>query len=127
MPTDPLTGARVLVASPDPTLAVFLADNLSADGCRVVTAYDLPFAMAVLRGGGVDAVIVNLTGGAVDAVANYVSAPVMVLASPDALARTRASDLTDVLAKPFSYPELRIRLSRMLTRPTPPARMAVAA
>lgn len=120
----------ILVAEEDPVTREFLADNLTADGYRVLTADDHTKAIALLGGKGPDVVVVDVNGDTLellDAVrsdnglASHIDpdTPMVVLTQrPDALHRIRVLERggDDVVGKPFSYPELRARIGALLRR-----------
>jgi len=120
----------LLVAEEDDVARAFLADNLTADGYDVWTADSKEKALAVLSVRQPDAIVVDVNGktlGLIDAIragdglAGRVDpdTPLIVLtARVDELHRIRVLDRggDDVLAKPYSYPELRARLAAVLRR-----------
>jgi DNA-binding response OmpR family regulator len=118
----------VLVAEEDHAARVFLADNLSCDGYHVWTADSREQALAILAVECLDVVVVDVNGKTLDLI-DAVRAgaglagrldpdtPMIVLsARADELHRIRVLDrgADDVLAKPFSYPELRARIAAVL-------------
>jgi DNA-binding response OmpR family regulator len=120
----------ILVAEKNSAARAFLADNLTADGYEVLAAEDRPKAIALLDVRHPDLVVVDVNGetlALLDAVrsaeglASRVDpdTPMIVLTGrADALHRVRVLDRggDDVLAKPFSYPELRARIGAVLRR-----------
>ena len=112
---------RILLADEDEMTRVFLADNLTCDGYRVATAVDRNDALCQLRSTGADLILVDVNGQtlalidwvrsadpALRAIAS--DTPVIVLTShPNEIDRVRLLERggDDVIAKPFSYPELR--------------------
>ena len=120
----------LLVAEEDAVAWAFLAENLTADGYDVWTADSKEKALAILSVRQPDVVVVDVNGstlGLIDAIrggdglAGHVDphTPLIVLtARADELHRIRVLDRgsDDVLAKPYSYPELRARLSALLRR-----------
>ena len=120
----------LLVAEEDDVARAFLADNLTADGYDVWTADSKEKALAVLSVRRPDVIVVDVNGktlGLIDAIrggeglAGRVDpdTPLIVLtARVDELQRIRVLDRggDDVLAKPYSYPELRARLAALLRR-----------
>ncbi|MGH2857669.1 MAG: response regulator transcription factor, partial [Solirubrobacteraceae bacterium] len=129
-PAEPLP--TILLADEDEQVRTFLADNLTADRYRVAVADCREKATAILSVEPVDVIIVDVNGatlGLIDALrsddglARHADpdTPVLVLtAHPDVLDRVRALDrgADDVLAKPFSYLELRARIAALLRRAT---------
>ena len=123
-------GVNVLVADEDEVARVFLAENLTADGYEVRTADSREQALARLSVKQPDVIVVDVNGqtlGLIDAIragdgfASHVdpTTPLIVLtARVDELHRIRVLDRggDDVLAKPYSYPELRARLAALLRR-----------
>ena len=122
--------ATVLVAEEDDVARAFLADNLTADGYDVWAADSKEKALAILSVRQPDVIVVDVNGktlGLIDAIrggdglAGRVDpdTPLIVLtARVDELHRIRVLDRggDDVLAKPYSYPELRSRLAALLRR-----------
>jgi DNA-binding response OmpR family regulator len=133
--THPTTSChiRIVLADEDETTRVFLQDNLTADGYHVTTVTDLDDALHHLRAAGVDLILVDVNGhtlrlidwvrGADPALCAIASdTPVIILTShPDEIHRVRLLERggDDVIAKPFSYPELRARISAILRRTAP--------
>jgi DNA-binding response OmpR family regulator len=134
----------ILLAEEDAAMRAFLTDNLTADGYRVLVADDKPAALQLLETRRPDLVICDVNGdtlGLLDAVrqsdglASQIApdTPLIVLtADADALARVRYLERggDDVVAKPFSYPELRARIRALLHRTyerPAPSRMRVGA
>ena len=122
--------AKVLVAEEDDVAREFLAENLTADGYEVRTADSREQALVRLSVQQPDVIVVDVNGktlGLIDAIragdglAGHVdpATPLIVLtARVDELHRIRVLDRggDDVLAKPYSYPELRARLAALLRR-----------
>jgi DNA-binding response OmpR family regulator len=122
--------ANVLVAEEDDVARAFLADNLTADGYAVRTADSREQTLARLSVRQPDVIVVDVNGktlGLIDAIrtgeglagAVNPATPLIVLtARVDELHRIRLLDRggDDVLAKPYSYPELRARLAALLRR-----------
>jgi DNA-binding response OmpR family regulator len=120
----------ILLADEDAVTRAFLADNLIADGYRVLVADDKPAALDLLEHSRPDLVVCDVNGdtlGLLDAVrqshglASHITpdTPLIVLtAEADALARVRYLERggDDVVTKPFSYPELRARIRALLHR-----------
>jgi DNA-binding response OmpR family regulator len=121
---------NVLVAEEDDVARAFLTDNLIADGYAVRTADSREQALARLSVRQPDVIVVDVNGqtlGLIDAIrigdglagAVDPATPLIVLtARVDELHRIRLLDRggDDVLAKPYSYPELRSRLAALLRR-----------
>ena len=126
----------ILVAEENSTTREFLADNLSADGYRVLVAEDRAKAMALLDTKHPDLAIIDVNGETLhlldavrsaDGLASRVDpgTPIIVLTErPGAVHRVRLLERggDDVIAKPFSYPELRARIGAILRRSEPRAR-----
>jgi DNA-binding response OmpR family regulator len=124
------TGQTILLAEEDDTTRRFLADNLTADGYRVLVAYDRAKALALLSVNQPDLIVIDVNGhtlAIVDAVrageglAGRVDpdTPIIVLsARADRLHRIRVLERggDDIVQKPFSYPELRARIVSLLRR-----------
>jgi DNA-binding response OmpR family regulator len=120
----------ILLAEEDPAIAGFLADNLIADGYRVLVADDKTAALELLEEQRPDLVLCDVNGDTLhlidavrgaDGLASRIApdTPLIVLsAHADELARVRCFDRggDDVIAKPFSYPELRARVGALLRR-----------
>ena len=120
----------ILVAEEDPATREFIADNLTADGYDVLVAEDRPKAIALLAVKHPDLVVVDVNGETLalldavrsaDGLASRVDpdTPVIALTGrSDAIHRTRLLERggDDVIAKPFSYPELRARIAALLRR-----------
>src|SRR4051794_7477375 len=138
-----MASRMILLAEEDPAIAGFLADNLVADGYTVLVADDKPAALELLETRAPDLVLCDVNGDTLhlldairrsDGLASEIApdTPLIVLsAHADELARVRYFDRgsDDVIAKPFSYPELRARIGAVLRRAGRPAsgRMRVGA
>jgi DNA-binding response OmpR family regulator len=119
--------ASVLIAEHHDVTREFLAENLQADGYQPICVGDSATALELLASSH-DAIIVDVNGDTlwlVNAIRDEYRPgvdphlPIMVLTSDSGeLHRTRLLDrgADDVLAKPFSYPELRARLRALLRR-----------
>jgi DNA-binding response OmpR family regulator len=122
--------ARILIVEDEAHLAQGLQFNLQAEGHEAALAADGEAALEVLRGGGFDAVVLDvmLPGKNGFAVASELRAagnfvPVLMLT-----ARSRAEDVVqgfaagadDYLAKPFDLAVLLARLNALLRRMTWP-------
>lgn len=123
----------LLLVEDDPVLATFLADNLTADGFEVVLAASLRDGLRELEYRRPDLAIVDLglpDGSGLDLLARVREAdgvvsrldrqlPLMVLSARDSeLDRVRGFErgADDFVSKPFSYSELRLRITAMLRR-----------
>ena len=123
----------LLLVEDDPVLGTVLADNLSADGFELVLADSLRDGLRELEFRRPDLVIVDLglpDGSGLeliervresDGVASRIdpSLPLMVLSGRSSeLDRVRGFErgADDFVAKPFSYSELRLRVTAMLRR-----------
>lgn len=122
--------ATILVVEENAPTRIFLTDNLTADGYVVLAAEERGHALALLSSHRPALVLADLSGETLrllDAVrtgeglASEVDpdTPMIVLSSQaDELTRLRAFERgsDDVVAKPFSYPELRARIRAVLRR-----------
>ena len=120
----------ILVAEEDPVIRTFLADNLTADGYELLIAEDRDRALRVLEADRPDLVVCDVNSETLslldavrngDGVASRIDpdTPLIVLTShTDELSRLRYFDRgsDDVIAKPFSYHELRARVRALLAR-----------
>jgi len=120
----------VLVVEEDDVARSFLADNLEADRYRVRTADSREKALAILSVERPDLMVVDVNGKTLDLIdairggdglAGRVDPDtplVVVTTRVDELHRIRVLDRggDDVLAKPYSYPELRARIAALLRR-----------
>src|SRR5947209_19712818 len=120
----------ILLVEEHEATRIFLADELTADGYEVLLARDRRHALHLLSSHHPQLVLADINGetlGLLDAVrggeglAGEIDAgtPMIVLtARTDVLARVRVFDRggDDVVAKPFSYPELRGRIRALLRR-----------
>jgi DNA-binding response OmpR family regulator len=123
----------LLLVEDDPVLSTFLADNLTADGFELVLADSVRDGVRELEYRRPDLAIVDLglpDGSGLELLARVRAAdgvasrldpqlPLMVLSGRAAeLDRVRAFErgADDFVAKPFSYGELRLRVSAMLRR-----------
>jgi DNA-binding response OmpR family regulator len=107
-----------------------IAANLTADGYRVRAAEDRAKAIAVLSFDQPDLIIADVNGQTLelvddvrsgDRLAGHVDpdTPMIVLSQrPDDIHRIRVLERggDDIIAKPFSYPELRARVAAVLRR-----------
>jgi DNA-binding response OmpR family regulator len=116
---------RILLVDDDPSLRVVLADQLAADGFDVSTARDADEAVRRLEAGWPDLVVLDLMMPGRDGLAlarevkERADLPIIVLSAIDA-ADSKAELLDavaeDYITKPYHYPELRARISRVLRR-----------
>jgi DNA-binding response OmpR family regulator len=120
----------ILLAAEDAATRAFLANNLIADGFRVLTAEDRTAALTTLDSEQPDLVICDVNGetlGLLDAVRQHSGVasridpdvPLIVLTGrAGELARVRYLDRgsDDVVSKPCSYAELRARIRAVLRR-----------
>ena len=130
MPPDSPT---LLLVEDDPVLATFLADNLTADGFELVLAASLRDGLRELEYRRPDLAIVDLglpDGSGLELLAAVREAdgvvsrldrelPLLVLSARDSeLDRVRGFErgADDFVTKPFSYSELRLRITAMLRR-----------
>lgn len=116
---------RILLVDDDPGLLVLLADQLRADGFEVQTARDGDEALRRLRSGWPDLLIVDMMMPRMDGLtlAREVKAqadlPIIVLSAietADSKADLLEEVAEDYVTKPYHYPELRARISRVLRR-----------
>jgi DNA-binding response OmpR family regulator len=124
------TTSTILLAEENDATRAFLADNLSADGYRVLAAPDRAKAIALLSTSHPDLVRVDLNGRTLELVDLIRSGdglvgrldpdtPLIVLSrDADRLQRIRMLERggDDVVRKPFAYPELRARIAAVLRR-----------
>jgi DNA-binding response OmpR family regulator len=122
--------STILVAEEHDATRAFLANNLTADGYRVLAAPDRAKALALLSTSHPDLILVDVNGetlSLVDAIRSGESfagrvdpeVPVIVLSrDADRLQRIRVLERggDDVVRKPFAYPELRARIAAVLRR-----------
>jgi DNA-binding response OmpR family regulator len=113
------TTGRILLAVEGPAPRAFLTDNLTADGYHVLAVEDRAGALIADVNGDTLTLIDAIRGA--DGLASRIApdTPLIVLtAQTSELARIRYLDRggDDVLAKPYSYLELRARLRALLRR-----------
>ena len=125
-----MTTSTILLADEHDATRAFLADNLTADGYRVLIAPDRTKALALLATGHPDLILVDVNGQTLalldairsgDGIAGRVDpdTPLIVLShDADRLQRIRMLERggDDVVRKPFAYPELRARIAAVLRR-----------
>jgi DNA-binding response OmpR family regulator len=120
------TGApRILLVDDDPNLLVLLADQLRSDGFEIQTARDGDEALRRLDSGWPDLLIVDMMMQRMDGltlareVKSRADLPIIVLSAIDT-ADSKADLLEEVaedyVTKPYHYPELRARVTRVLRR-----------
>jgi DNA-binding response OmpR family regulator len=134
--------ATIMIADQDDSERMFLTENLTADGYAVVSVASRTAALEWLREREVDLVIADVNGDTLDLLDTIRNVetlqaltpndvPVIVLtrhAHELHLVRVLERGGDDVVAKPFSYPELRARVAAVLRRTAPrlPAARLVA-
>jgi len=116
---------RILIVDDDPNLLIVLAEQLRADGYDVVTARDGDEALRRLRQSWPDLLVIDMLMPRMDGltlareVKNLADLPIIVLSAIDA-ADSKADLLDEVaedyVTKPYHYPELRARITRVLRR-----------
>ena len=120
----------ILLAEEHDATRAFLADNLSADGYRVLIAPDRAKALALLCTAHPDLIVVDVNGQTLELLDAVRSGegiagradpetPMIVLSrDADRLQRIRLLERggDDVVKKPFAYPELRARIGAVLRR-----------
>jgi DNA-binding response OmpR family regulator len=125
-----MTTSTILLAEEHDATRVFLADNLMADGYRVLIAPDRPSALALMSTAHPDLILVDINGQTLalldairagDGFAGRMDpdTPLIVLSrDADRLQRIRVLERggDDVVCKPFAYPELRARIAAVLRR-----------
>jgi DNA-binding response OmpR family regulator len=120
----------ILLADENDATRAFLTSNLEADGYRVKAADDRAKAIALLSVDQPDLIIADINGQTLElldairsgnGLAGHLDpdTPMIVLSErPDDLHRIRVLERggDDIIAKPFSYPELRARVAAVLRR-----------
>jgi two-component system, OmpR family, KDP operon response regulator KdpE len=116
---------RILIVDDDPNLLVILAEQLRADGYDVVTARDGDEALRRLRQSWPDLLVIDMLMPRMDGltlareIKNQADLPIIVLSAID-VADSKADLLEEVaedyVTKPYHYPELRARITRVLRR-----------
>lgn len=119
------TAPRILIVDDDPNLLVILAEQLRADGYEVQTARDGEEALRRLAQAWPDLLVIDMLMPRMDGLtlAREVKAradlPIIVLSAID-VADSKAEILEEVaedyITKPYHYPELRARITRVLRR-----------
>jgi len=122
------TSYTILLVEEDDATRAFLQDNLSCDGYRITAVEDRAKAIALLWVEQPQLIIVDVNGQTLELVDDVRSGerlrvdpdtPIIVLSHrPDDIHRIRVLDRggDDIIAKPFSYPELRARVAAVLRR-----------
>jgi two-component system, OmpR family, KDP operon response regulator KdpE len=120
-----VTAPRVLIVDDDPNLLVVLADQLRADGFEVQTARDGDEALRRLHQSWPDLLVIDMLMPRMDGltlareIKNLADLPIIVLSAIDT-ADSKADLLEEVaedyITKPYHYPELRARITRVLRR-----------
>ena len=120
-----VSAARILLVDDDPNLLVLLADQLRADGFEVQTARDGDEALRRLESGWPDLLIIDMMMPRMDGLtlAREIKAqadlPIIVLSAietADSKADLLEEVAEDYITKPYHYPELRARITRVLRR-----------
>jgi DNA-binding response OmpR family regulator len=116
---------RILIVDDDPSLLVLLADQLRSDGFEIQTARDGDEALRRLRSGWPDLLIIDMMMPRMDGltlardIKSHADLPIIVLSAIDA-GDSKADLLEEVaedyVTKPYHYPELRARVTRVLKR-----------
>jgi len=120
-----VSAPRILIVDDDPNLLVILAEQLRADGYEIQTARDGDEALRRLTQSWPDLLIIDMLMPRMDGLtlAREVKAradlPIIVLSAIDT-ADSKAEVLEEVaedfVTKPYHYPELRARITRVLRR-----------
>jgi DNA-binding response OmpR family regulator len=122
------TTHTILLADEDDATRTFLADNLSCDGYQIRAVENRAEAIALLSVEQPQLIIVDVNGQTLELVDDVRSGeqlavdpetPIIVLSHrPDDIHRIRVLERggDDIIAKPFSYPELRARVAAVLRR-----------
>ncbi|MBI3748585.1 MAG: response regulator transcription factor [Chloroflexi bacterium] len=125
MTHSPPQPARILLIDDDPDVVVVLAAQLRADGMEVTTAGDGLEALRQLEDGWPDLIVMDVFAPGLDGwtlarlVKERADLPIIVLsavASNDSKADVLEEVGEDYVVKPYHYPELRARISRVLQR-----------
>jgi DNA-binding response OmpR family regulator len=124
------TSSTILLAEEHDATRSFLAENLIADGYRVLSAADRAKAIALMVTARPDLILVDVNGRTLEFVDAIRSGeglagradpdtPLIVLSrDADRLQRIRVLERggDDIVKKPFAYPELRARIAAVLRR-----------
>ena len=124
------TTSTILLTEEHDATRAFLADNLTADGYRVLIAPDRTKALALLATAHPDLILVDVNGQTLELIDAIRSGdglagradpdtPLIVLSrDADRLQRIRVLERggDDIVRKPFAYPELRARIAAVLRR-----------
>jgi DNA-binding response OmpR family regulator len=117
--------ARILLIDDDPDVVGVLGGQLQADGYHVTTAADGLEALRELEDGWPDLIVMDMFARGLDGwtlarlVKERADLPIIVLsaeASNDTKADVLEEVAEDYVVKPYHYPELRARISRVLQR-----------
>ncbi len=116
---------RILIVDDDANLLVLLAEQLRSDGFETSTARDGDEALRRLRSSWPDLLIIDMMMARMDGltlareIKGRADLPIIVLSAIDA-GDSKADLLEEVaedyVTKPYHYPELRARISRVLRR-----------
>jgi two-component system response regulator VicR len=116
---------RILIVDDDPDLRMILAEQLTADGYEVQTARDGEEALRRLASSWPDLLIIDMLMPRMDGltlareIKVRADLPIIVLSAIDT-ADSKADLLDEVaedyITKPYHYPELRARITRVLRR-----------
>lgn len=119
------TAPRILIVDDDPNVLSLLSEQFATDGFSVATARDGQEALRRLKSGWPDLLIIDMMMPGMDGLtlAREIKAvadlPIVVLSAIDA-ADSKADLLEEVaedyVSKPYHYPELRARVTRVLRR-----------
>ena len=116
---------RILIVDDDPNLLVILAEQLRADGYDVVTARDGDEALRRLRQSWPDLLVIDMLMPRMDGltlareIKSQADLPIIVLSAVgagDSKAEVLEEVAEDYVTKPYHYPELRARITRVLRR-----------
>jgi len=120
-----VSAPRILIVDDDPNLLVILAEQLRADGYEIQTARDGDEALRRMAQSWPDLLIIDMLMPRMDGLtlAREIKAradlPIIVLSAID-IADSKAQVLEEVaedfVTKPYHYPELRARITRVLRR-----------